>query len=58
MFHAHGSCVRIRRSPSASRRVVIKISEIAMSAVAFVSTPGVFVNVTPWRSKTGTSALS
>ena len=35
------------RSPSARRRVVIKISAIAMSAVASVSTPGVLVATMP-----------
>jgi hypothetical protein len=45
--HAHGTPERIRRSPSPSRRVIASISAIARSAVASVSTPGVFVIVTP-----------
>lgn len=37
-----GTPSRIRRSPSASRRVTMRMSANARSAVASVSTPGVF----------------
>ena len=46
MLQTHGVSERITRSPSPRRRVVIRISDIAISAVASVSTPGVFVNQT------------
>ena len=55
---AHGSRERISRSPSPSRRVMASISAIARSAVASVSTPGVFVKRTPWRRTASTSTLS
>ena len=43
----HGRRERIRRSPSARRRVTMRIRAMARSAVASVSTPGVFVTSTP-----------
>ena len=48
--HCHGLLERTMRSPSPSLRVTIRISAMAMSAVASVNTPGVFVAITPrWR---------
>ncbi len=58
MLHVHISRLRITRSPSASRRVDIRISDIAMSAVASTSTPGVLVKITPRSTTAGTSTLS
>ncbi len=57
-FHCHGSPVRTRRSAAPRPRVVISTSAIAMSAVASVSTPGVFVTTTPRSVQAGTSMLS
>ena len=45
--HAQGVRDRSSRSPSPSRRVTASMSAIARSAVASVSTPGVFVKRTP-----------
>ena len=58
MLHDHDPPSRTIRSASPSRRVEIRISAIAMSAVASTSTPGVFVATTPRRAQAGTSMLS
>ncbi len=58
MSQAQGSPVRTTRSPSPSRRVVIRISAIARSAVASVSTPGVLVTITLRSRAASTSMLS
>ena len=58
MLNDHGTPVRISRSPSPRRRVAMRISANAMSAVASVSTPGVLVNRTPRSVQAGTSTLS
>ena len=58
MCHDHGSPERIRRSPSPRRRVTIRISAIARSAVESVSTPGVLVTTTPRSVAAATSMLS
>lgn len=52
-----GAPSRIRRSPSASRRVTMRMSANARSAVASVSTPGVFAT-TSLRACAATSMLS
>ena len=57
MPHCHGVWLRITRSPSPSRRVTMRISAIAMSAVASVNTPGVFVTRTLRAAQAGTSML-
>ena len=57
-FHCHGSPVRTRRSAAPRPRVVISTRAIAMSAVASVSTPGVFVTTTPRSLQAATSTLS
>ena len=56
--HAHGVRERSSRSPSPSRRVIASISAIARSAVASVSTPGVFVKRAPCARTASTSTLS
>ena len=48
-----GAPARTSRSPSPSRRVAIRISANAMSAVASVRTPGVFVTITPRAAQAG-----
>ena len=58
MSQAQGSPERITRSPSPRRRVAIRISAIARSAVASVSTPGVLVTITPRSRAASTSMLS
>ncbi len=58
MFHDQVPPERITRSPSPSRRVAIRISEKARSAVASVRTPGVFVTVTPRPAQAARSMLS
>jgi hypothetical protein len=49
---------RISRSPSPSRRVTASSSAMARSAVASVSTPGVFATSTPRSRAASTSMLS
>ena len=49
---------RTSRSPSATRRTSASISAIVSSAVACVSTSGVFETTTPRRVHAGTSTLS
>ena len=58
MLHDHGVCARMSRSPSPRRRVAIRMSANARSAVASVRTPGVFVTTTPRPAHAGTSMLS
>ena len=58
MLQVHVPPARTSRSPSPSRRVAIRISANAMSAVASVRTPGVFETVTPRAAQAGTSMLS
>jgi hypothetical protein len=55
---AHSSCLRTRRSPSATRRSSASMSAIVSSAVASVSTSGVFETTIPRRVASSTSTLS
>ena len=57
MPHCQFVRARMIRSPSPSRLVVIRMSAMAMSAVASVSTPGVLVATTSWARHAGTSML-
>ena len=58
MLQPHGCPVRTRRSAAPRPRVVISTSAMARSAVASVSTPGVFVTTTPRSRHAATSTLS
>jgi hypothetical protein len=57
MLHCQAVPDRMSRSPSPSRRVDMRTSPIARSAVASINTPGVLVTMTPRRVQASTSML-